>query len=95
MVEIVIMLIFGIVGFIMRKTGFEGAPLILAFILSPMMENAFKQSMLMSQGSFTVFFARPIALVFMVVAIVSIITAVLPILKGQIIFIKDKIESEE
>lgn len=95
MIEILIMLFFGLVGYIMRKTEFEGAPLILAFILSPMIENAFKQSMLMSLGSFTIFFTRPLSLVFMLIALISIFTAILPILKNQISFIKEKVESEE
>jgi putative tricarboxylic transport membrane protein len=94
-IEIFIMLFFGVVGYIMRKSQFEGAPLILAFILSPMLENAFKQSMLMSLGSFTIFFIRPIALVFMLIALLSIVTAILPVFKKKIIIIKENIESEE
>lgn len=83
-VEIFIMLLFGLVGYIMKKTDFEGAPLVLAFILSPMIENAFKQSMTMSLGSMAIFFERPISLVLMMVAFLSILTTLLPIIRGWI-----------
>ncbi len=83
-VEIFIMLLFGLVGYIMKKTDFEGAPLVLAFILSPMIENAFKQSMTMSLGSMAIFFERPISLVLMMVAFLSILTTLLPIIRRWI-----------
>jgi putative tricarboxylic transport membrane protein len=83
-VEIFIMLFFGLVGYIMKKTDFEGAPLVLAFILSPMIENAFKQSMTMSLGSMTIFFERPISLVLMMVAFLSILTTLLPMIRRRI-----------
>ncbi len=48
--DVVIMVIFGIVGYILRKFEYEEAPLILAFILGPMMETAFRRSLIMSNG---------------------------------------------
>lgn len=52
---------FGIFGYIMRKLSFEPGPLLMAFILAPLMENSMRQSLLMSQGSFGIFFNRPIS----------------------------------
>jgi len=60
--DIKVMIIFGIVGWLCRRYGYEGAPLILAFVLGPMFEVNFRRSLLMSQGSFSIFFTRPIAL---------------------------------
>src|SRR5512136_673117 len=61
-------LIFGVIGYFMRKFGFPLAPVVLAVILSPQLEIALKQSLALSQGSYQIFFNRPIALVFMILA---------------------------
>jgi putative tricarboxylic transport membrane protein len=77
-VEIMIMILFGVVGFLMKKFGYEGAPLILAFVLSPLMENALRQSLIMSRGSFAIFFTRPIALTFFLAALFLLISPLIP-----------------
>ena len=66
--DLMIMLIFGIFGFLMKKFRYEGAPLIMGFVISELVEGAFVRSLLMSNGSFTIFFARPISCVLMIVA---------------------------
>jgi putative tricarboxylic transport membrane protein len=76
--QIAIMLFFGVIGYLMKKCNFEGAPLAMAFILAPLMENALKQSLKMSSGSFTIFFNRPISAILMGVAILSILTSLWP-----------------
>jgi putative tricarboxylic transport membrane protein len=65
--DIIIMSIFGVLGYLMKKVGFEGAPMILAFVLGPRFENAFRQSLIMSHGSFMIFLTRPISLGFIVI----------------------------
>jgi putative tricarboxylic transport membrane protein len=67
-IDILVMNIFGIVGYITKKVGFEGGPFILAFILGPMFENSLRQSLMMSQGTFSIFLTRPISLGLVVVA---------------------------
>lgn len=67
--DIFVMLVFGIVGYVMRKFDFEEAPLLLAFILGPMMETSLRQSLIVGKGSFLIFFQRPISGVLMSVAI--------------------------
>ena len=89
-VEILIMLFFGGIGYLMRKTDFEGAPLALAFILSPMIENALKQSLRMSAGDFTIFFTRPISAILIGVAFFSIITSILPFIRGKLREVREK-----
>jgi putative tricarboxylic transport membrane protein len=60
--DIIVMIVFGIVGYLCRQNGYEAAPLILSFVLGPMFEVNFRRSLLMSQGSFSIFFTRPITL---------------------------------
>jgi len=71
--DLIIMLIFGIFGFLMRKFRYEGAPLIMGFVISELVEGAFIRSLLMSNGSFAIFFTRPISCVLMIVALVLFI----------------------
>ena len=54
-----VMLTFGVIGYIMRKTGFEPGPLVLAFVLGSIMERAFRQSLLLSNGDPLIFVTRP------------------------------------
>jgi putative tricarboxylic transport membrane protein len=67
--DIYLMVIFGLVGYLMRKFGFEPAPLAMAYVLSPILESSFRQSLSLSGGSFGVFFSRPISVVCMVLVI--------------------------
>jgi TctA family transporter len=53
---------FGVLGYVFIKLGCEGAPLLLGFVLGPMMEENFRRSLLLSRGDFSVFFTRPISL---------------------------------
>jgi putative tricarboxylic transport membrane protein len=57
-------LAFGVIGYVMVKLGYPTAPLVLALILTPMLESALRQSLGMAHGSPAVFLTRPIALVF-------------------------------
>jgi putative tricarboxylic transport membrane protein len=67
--EVIIMILFGVFGYLMRKFDYEAAPLVFALVLSPLIENALRQSLLMSHGSFIIFFIRPISLFFMILGI--------------------------
>ncbi len=59
--DLYVMVIFGIIGYLFRKFDFEPAPLIMTFILGPILENSFRHSLLMSGGSFFIFLGRPIS----------------------------------
>jgi putative tricarboxylic transport membrane protein len=61
--DVLLMLLFGIIGYLMKKLKFDAPPLVLAFVLGPLIEYYFKSSLMFSRGSFTVFFTRPISLV--------------------------------
>ena len=76
--DLYVMLFFGVVGWLMRKFGYEGAPLILAYVLGPMLENALRQSLLISQGSFLIFVTRPISAFALGFAFLLLLTTLLP-----------------
>jgi len=59
--DVMVMVVFGTVGYVLRKYEYEEAPLVLAFILGPMLETAFRQSLIISDGQLSVFFTRPIS----------------------------------
>lgn len=82
--EVLIMIIFGGIGYLMRKFDYEAAPLIFALVLSPLFENALRQSLLMSQGSFAIFFTRPISLVFMGIGIILFALPMVPLIKRRV-----------
>lgn len=75
--DIYLLIIFGLVGFLTKKLAYEPAPLILAFILGPMIEKALRQSLLFSNGSFNLFVTRPIAAMFLAITVFIIITAII------------------
>ena len=58
---------FGVIGYILRKMKFEPGPLLMSFILAPLMENSMRQSLVLSEGSLGIFVSRPISLVFVIV----------------------------
>jgi len=76
--EIALMLIFGVLGYLMRKYKYEGAPMVLSFVLGPMFENSLRQSLLLSDGSFSIFFTRPIAAAGMIITILLLIGSIIP-----------------
>jgi putative tricarboxylic transport membrane protein len=71
--DIYLLVLFSFFGYLMRKFGFELAPLALAYVLSPMLETALRQSLSISNGSFFIFFLRPISAVTMLV-VMSLLT---------------------
>jgi len=68
--EMLLVIIFGLFGYIMRKLNYEMAPLIMSVIIGPMLETAFRQSLLLSRGSFSIFITRPISAFFLVISVV-------------------------
>src|SRR5688500_13462533 len=70
--DVGIAITFGILAYAMRMAGFEVAPMVLAFILAPMLEQSLTQSLIMAHGDPTIFFTRPIAALFMALTAVSV-----------------------
>src|SRR5712692_8793314 len=83
--DIVVMLGFGVIGLVMRRFGFEAAPLVLAFVLGRMAEESIRQALLMSSGRFSILLTRPIATTFIVIALVVVVLpAILPPVKRML-----------
>jgi putative tricarboxylic transport membrane protein len=76
--DIGVMIFFGIVGFLLKKFAYDATPLILAFILGPMFEEHFRRSLVLSFGSFGIFFERPISVIFLVLAVAVLAFSLLP-----------------
>ncbi|MFC1665775.1 tripartite tricarboxylate transporter permease, partial [Pseudomonadota bacterium] len=67
--DIILVLIFGIAGYVMKVLDFPIAPLLLGFILGPLMEENLRRAMLLSRGDLSVFVTRPISLAFLAVSL--------------------------
>jgi len=81
--EVVLMVIFGVIGYLMKKYAYEAAPMVMAMILSPLMENNLRQSLALSHGSFSIFFTRPLSAILMITAMVLLILPNLPWLRAK------------
>jgi putative tricarboxylic transport membrane protein len=57
----------GVIGYGLKKFGFDPAPLVLGLVIAPLFEMSLRQSLIMSNGEWGIFFARPIALVLLIV----------------------------
>jgi len=73
--DIWLMVIFGVIGYIMRKCDYEPAPLVLAYVLGERLEQALRQSLMMSNGSFGIFVSRPISAICLAIGAFLLITS--------------------
>ncbi len=76
-IDVYLMLFFGVVGLVFRRLDVPLAPLVLTLILGPLIESALRQSLQISRGEFSIFFTRPISLVLLLLAAVIVLTSVL------------------
>lgn len=76
--EVWIMIGFGLIGYLMKKADYEFAPLVLAMVIAPIFENAFRQSLILSTGDFSIFATRPLAAFLMAAAIVVLLLQLIP-----------------
>jgi putative tricarboxylic transport membrane protein len=82
--DVWLMLIFGIVGYLMRKLDYPLAPAVLAIVLGPLAEPALRQSLIGSHGDMTIFFTRPISGTIMAIALLLILLPLIKILIDRI-----------
>ena len=71
--DVLVMAIAGLAGYVLRKRQYDVAPLCLAFVLAPIMENSFRQSLIISNGTFAVFVTRPIAAAVLSIALLLLV----------------------
>lgn len=83
LLDLYLMLGFGVLGYLMRKFEYEPAPLILAFVLAPILEISLRQSLIISGGDISIFFVRPISLTLLVIAALLLLSALIPSLRSK------------
>ncbi|MBT8548728.1 tripartite tricarboxylate transporter permease [Polynucleobacter sp. MWH-P3-07-1] len=79
--DVYITAVFGLVGYLFTKLGCEPPPLLLGFILGPMMEENFRRALLLSRGDFSTFFTRPLSLGLLIAAALLVVIVALPAVK--------------
>jgi len=78
-----VMILFGVVGYLMKKYEYEAGPLVLAFILGPLLETALRQSLIVAQGNFSIFIQKPISMVSLVITVIFLMLPLLSFLKKR------------
>ena len=81
MFDVTLVVVFGIVGYLMKKFGFEPGPLVLAFVLGELLESSMRRSLLVFGGDPLGFFGRPISATLLAV---FVLVAVLPAIRGAL-----------
>jgi putative tricarboxylic transport membrane protein len=81
--DIYMTIVFGLMGYLFMKLKVEPAPLILAFVLGPLMEENLRRALLISRGDPTVFFTRPISAGFLIAALLLLIVMALPAIRKK------------
>jgi putative tricarboxylic transport membrane protein len=79
-VDVWIMLLMGMLGYVLRKLSFETAPIVLGVVLAPMIELSLRQSLAMSDGDYTIFLTRPITTTLLAVGAVLVILSLRPLI---------------
>jgi TctA family transporter len=81
--HVVAIAFFGVLGYALIKVGCEPAPLLLGFILGPLLEEHFRRALIISRGDLSIFVTRPISAVLLLMAVVALLLAVLPAIRRQ------------
>ena len=82
-VDVVIMLIMGIVGYVLKKLEFDPAPLVLGLVIAPTFELSLRQSLVMSNGDWSIFLGRPIAASLIAIAAALLVASAVSALRGR------------
>ena len=81
--DVAVMMAFGVLGYLMRKVGYEAAPLVLAFVLGPMLENNLRKALILSQGELVTFVERPISAACLALAAALLAAPLIPALRSR------------
>jgi putative tricarboxylic transport membrane protein len=81
--DVFMMALFGVVGYALIKLDFEPAPLLLGFVLGPMLEENLRRAMLLSRGDATVFVTQPLSLTLLVISAVLLAVVVMPTVRSK------------
>jgi putative tricarboxylic transport membrane protein len=81
--DIWVMIVFGLIGYVFRKAAYEPAPLVLAFVLGPMLEQNLRQALILSDGNAAVFVTHPISAVCLAITFFLLISSVFPYIQKR------------
>ena len=95
LVEIALMIGFGIFGYLAKKFQFELAPLVLAIVIGPMMENNLRLALVISQGSPLIFITHPISAVFISITLILLISPWMPWVGKRRQKLQEKVEGQK
>jgi TctA family transporter len=86
--DVVAVVFFGVLGYVLIKLGCEPAPLLLGFVLGPLLENHMRRALIISHGDLSTFVTRPISLAFLIIAAVALVIAASPWIrrKREVVF---------
>jgi putative tricarboxylic transport membrane protein len=82
-VDVWIMLVMGVVGYALKKFGFDPAPLVLGLVIAPLFEMSLRQSLIMSDGAWLIFLQRPIALILVCVSAALLVASAASMLTAR------------
>jgi len=81
--DLTVMMVFGVLGYLTRKLGYEAAPFVLAFVLGPLLENNLRKALIISQGELSTFVMRPISAACLALAVVLLVLPLVPLLRQK------------
>ncbi|MCG8499004.1 MAG: tripartite tricarboxylate transporter permease [Firmicutes bacterium] len=84
--DVLLMLVFGLIGYVLLKLDFPLTPMVIAIVLGPLAENNMRRALIMSQGDFRIFFTKPISAIFLTI---SILVILVPMIRN-ILKLRDK-----
>lgn len=81
--DLYIMFVFGVIGYFLRKLNYEPAPLVLAFVLGPLLEKNLRQALILSDGNLNVFLTRPLSAICLIIAFLLITSTIIPFIQKK------------
>jgi TctA family transporter len=81
--DVYAMALFGVLGYVLIKLDFEPAPLLLGFVLGPMLEENLRRAMIISRGDATVFFTHPLSLALLLISAALLVVVLLPNIRAK------------
>ncbi len=81
--DLYVMFVFGVLGYVLRKLSYEPAPMVLAFVLGPLLEKNLRQALILSDGNISVFLTRPLSAVSLLIAAGLLLSALLPFVQKR------------
>jgi putative tricarboxylic transport membrane protein len=81
--DLYVMFIFGAIGYVLRKLEYEPAPMVLAFVLGPLLEKNLRQALILSDGSLSVFLTRPLSAVSLLIAVLLLLSTIVPFVRKR------------